>query len=164
MVLGTLYTVLMIAFGWIVWTAAPPNRAQRVVGMLLMIHGAFGYFWPPMSQRAVLAVSGPTLSDTLHIAWTIVTGLLFLFETSFGAAVFGKRFRAYSIATIAIVLAGGAMTGTYTSRMQADLPTPWVGVWERLSSTAYMLWIAVLAVVLIRTEAPQERGSMSGRS
>jgi hypothetical protein len=164
MVLGTLYTVLMIAFGWIVWTAAPPNRAQRVVGMLLMIHGAFGYFWPPMHQRAVLAASGPTLSDTLHIVWMIVTGLLFLFETSFGAAVFGKRFRVYSIATIAIVLACGVMTGTYTSRVQADLPTPWVGVWERVSSLAYMLWIAVLAAVLLRTGTSQERGSMSDGS
>jgi len=162
MLLGSLYTMLIIAFGWVVWTAAPPNRAQRAVGMLLMIHGAFGYFWPPMNQRAVLAASGPTVSDTLHIAWMVVTGLLFLFETSFGAAVFGKRFRAYSIATMAIVLACGVMTGTYTSRMQADLPTPWVGVWERLSSTAYMLWIAVLATALIRTGTSQERGSMSG--
>jgi len=152
MVLGALYTALLIVLGWIVWAASSANRPQRVVGLLLMIHGAFGFFWPPMNQRAVLAASGPTLSDTPHIVWAIVTGLLFLFETSFGAAAFGRRFRVYSIATIAIVLACGAITGTYTSRMQADLPTPWVGVWERLSSTAYMLWIAVLAAVLLRTE------------
>ena len=37
--LGILYTALIIAFGWIVWVTAPPNRAQRVVGMVLMIHG-----------------------------------------------------------------------------------------------------------------------------
>jgi hypothetical protein len=158
MVLGTVYTVLIIAFGWVVWTTAPPNRAQRVVGMLLMIHAAFGYFWPPMHQRAVLAASGPTWTDTLHIAWTIVTGILFLFETGFGAAVFGRRFRVYSIATMVIVLASAAMTGTYTSALQADLPTPWVGLWERVSSTAYMLWIAVLAVVLLRSGSSQETG------
>ena len=155
MVLGTLYTALIIAFGWIVWTLAPPNRAQRIVGMVLMIHGAFALFWPPMNQRAVLAASGPTLSDTLHIAWTIVTGFFFLFETGFGAAMFGRRFRVYSIATIAIALASAAITGTYTSQVQADLPTPWLGVWERASSTAYMLWIAVLAAALLRTGPPQ---------
>jgi hypothetical protein len=159
MVLGTLYTALIVAFGWIVWTAAPPNRAQRIVGMVLMIHGAFGLFWPPMNQRAVLAASGPTLSDTLHIAWTIVTGFFFLFETGFGAAAFGRRFRVYSIATIVIVLACGAITGTYTSQVQADLPTPWLGVWERASSTAYMLWIAVLAAAVLRAGPSQARGS-----
>jgi len=150
MVLGTLYTGLFVAFGWIVWTTAPPNRALRVVGMVLMIHGAFGWIWPPMHQREVLAASGPTLSDTLHIAWAIMTGIFFLFETVFAAAAFGRRFRAYCIATIVVVMACGAITGTYTSQMQADLPTPWLGVWERVSSTAYMLWIAVLAAVLLR--------------
>ena len=159
MVLGTLYTALIVAFGWIVWTAAPPNRAQRIVGMVLMIHGAFGLFWPPMNQRAVLAASGPTLSDTLHIAWTIVTGFFFLFEAGFGAAAFGRRFRVYSIATIVIVLACGAITGAYTSKVQADLPTPWLGVWERASSTAYMLWIAVLAAAVLRAGPSQARGS-----
>jgi hypothetical protein len=53
--LGTVYGVLMIAFGWIVWASAPPNRSLRVVGTLLMAHTAFGQFWPPMHQRAVLA-------------------------------------------------------------------------------------------------------------
>ena len=120
-----------------------------------MIHAAFGYFWPPMHQRAVLATTGPTLTDTLHIVWTIVTALLFMFEAGFGAAAFGRRFRVYSIATIATALACGAITGTYASRLQSDLATPWVGVWERLTSTAYMLWIAVLAVVLLRTGRSQ---------
>jgi hypothetical protein len=149
MVLGALYTALLFAFGWIVWRTAPPNRAQRIVGMLLMIHGVFGYFWPPMNQRAVLA-NGPTMTDTLHIVWSIGTGFLFLFETTFGAAAFGKRFRVYTIATIVITLGCAAITATYASRMQADLATPWVGVWERVSSTAYMLWIIVLAAVLLR--------------
>jgi hypothetical protein len=155
--LGTVYTVLMIAFGWIVWKSAPPNRALRVVGALLMTHGVFGYFWPPMHQREVLAAGGGTLTDTLHIAWTIVTGFLFLFETGFGAAAFGKRFRLFSIATIVIVLACGVLTATYTSQIQADLPTPWVGVWERISAAVYMLWVAVLAAALLRapTGAPR---------
>jgi hypothetical protein len=151
MILGILYSLLIIAFGWIVWKSARAIRAQRVLrilGIVLMVHGAFGCFWPPMHQRAVLAAGGGTLTDTLHIVWATVTGLLFLLEAGFGAAVFGKSFRIYSIATIAIVLACGAMTATYASRMQADLPTPWLGVWERISTTAYMLWIAVLAISL----------------
>ena len=150
MVLGGAYSLLIIAFGWIVWKSAVSSRAQHVLGIVLMAHGAFGCLWPPMHQREVLAAGGGTLTDTLHIVWATVTGLLFLLEAGLGAAVFGNRFRIYSIATIAIVLACGAMTATYTSRMQADLPTPWVGVWERISSTAYMVWIAVLAISLLR--------------
>ena len=150
MVLGTVYAVLMIAFGWIVWTLAPPNRALRVVGALLMAHTAFGYFWPPMHQRTVLAAGGGTLTDTLHLVWTMVTGLFFMFIVGFGAAALGKRFRFYSIATMAIVLACGAVTGTYASRIQADLPTPWVGVWERISIAMFMGWVAVLATALLR--------------
>jgi hypothetical protein len=149
-VLGTVYTVLMIAFGWIVWKSAPPNRALRAVGPLLMAHAVFGYFWPPMHQRAVLAAGAGTLTDTLHIAWTIATGFLFIFETGLGAAALGRRFRVFSVVTMVIALGCGAMTGTYTSRIEADLPTPWVGVWERISAAAYMFWIAMLATTLLR--------------
>jgi len=150
MLLGTLYSALMIGFGWVVWRSQPANRALRVVGMLLMIHGVFGAFWPPMHQRAVLVAGGGTITDTLHIVWAIVTGLLFTLETGFGAAALGRRFLSYSISTMAIVLACGAITGTYSAGIQANLPTPWVGIWERLSSGLYMLWIAVLAIALLR--------------
>jgi hypothetical protein len=100
--LGMVYAVLMIAFGWIVWASAPPNRALRVVGALLMAHTAFGQFWPPMHQRGVLAAGGGTLTDDLHLAWAAVTGLFFMLIVGFGAAALGKRFRLYSIVTMAI--------------------------------------------------------------
>jgi CubicO group peptidase (beta-lactamase class C family) len=150
MVLGTLYTGLMIAFGWIVWKSAPPNRALRIVGALILTQGVFGYFWPPMHQRAVLAAGGGTLTDTLHIVWTFMTGLFFMFALGFGAASFGRRFRAYSIATLVIVFASGMWTGTYAAGIQSNLPTPWAGVWERINSSVYMAWIAALAITLLR--------------
>jgi len=115
-----------------------------------MAHAVFGQFWPPMHQRAVLAAGGGTLTDTLHLVWATITGFFFLLIVGFGAAALGKRFRVYSIVTIVIVLACGAWTGTYASRIQADLPTPWVGVWERISIATFMGWIAVLATALLR--------------
>jgi uncharacterized protein YndB with AHSA1/START domain len=148
--LGTVYSVLMIAFGWIVWASAPPNRALRTVGALLMAHTAFGQFWPPMHQRAVLAAGGGTFTDTLHLVWAAVTGIFFMLIVGFGAAALGKRFRLYSIATMAIGLGCGAVTGTYASDVQANLPTPWVGVWERISIATFMAWIVVLAIALLR--------------
>ena len=152
LLLGTIYTALMITFGWVVWTSARPNRALRVLGALLMVHGVFGAFWPPMHQRAVLAAGGATATDTLHLIWVMGTGVLFMLETGFGAAAFGKTFRLYSIVTIVIVMACGAMTGTYASQIQANLPTPWAGVWERINIAAYMGWIAALAIALLRRQ------------
>ena len=160
--LGVVYAVLMIAFGWIVWKSAPPNRALRVVGALLMAHTGFGLFWPPMHQRGVLAAGGGTLTDTLHLVWTAITGVFFMLMVGYGATALGKRFRIYSIATMVIVLACGAVTGTYASRIQADLPTPWVGAWERTSIATFMAWIAVLATALLR--APVGKTTTDPRS
>jgi uncharacterized protein DUF998 len=154
MLLGTVYSVLIVAFGWIVWKSAPANHALRVVGALIVAHGVFGSFWPPMNQRAVLAAGGGTLTDTLHLVWAIVNGLLFLLAVGFGAAALEKRFRVYSIATLVILLASGVWNATYASAIQANLPTPWAGFWERITSTMYMLWIAVLAVALLRARNP----------
>jgi hypothetical protein len=161
--LGVVYAFLMIAFGWFVWTSAPPNRALRVVGALLIAHTIFGQFWPPMHQRAVLAAGGGTLTDTLHLVWAAITGIFFMLIVGFGAAALGKRFRVYSIATMVIVLACGMVASTYASRIQADLPTPGVGVWERISIATFMGWIAVLAIALLRAPhaatTPDRRGA-----
>jgi hypothetical protein len=152
--LGTVYSLLLMGFGWSVRRSADHKRPQRVVGTLLMAHAAFGSFWPPMHQREVLAAGGGTLTDSLHVLWAAITGFLFMCETGFGAAMLGRRFRLYSLATMAIGLGCGAVTATYSSQIQANLPTPWVGGWERISVVAYMLWIAVLATALLRTFRP----------
>lgn len=150
MVLGTLYTALMIAFGWIVWKSAP-HRTLRIAGALLFTQAVFGVFWPPMHQRAVLAAGGATLTDTLHVVWTIITSLFFMAALGFGAAGLGKRFCVYSLVTIAIMVACGAWAGTYAPDIQANLPTPGAGVWERINTSAFMIWIVVLAAALLRS-------------
>lgn len=154
MLLGTVYASLMAVFGWTLWKSALRNRALRVVGALILAQSVFAYFWPPMHQRGVLAAGGGTLTDSLHLAWMMVSGLFFLSAVGFGASAFGKRFRIYSIATLAILLVSGAWNSTYVSSIQANLPTPWAGVWERVTSTAYMVWVAVLAAAVLRTRDP----------
>jgi hypothetical protein len=150
------YDGLMLAFGWAVWKSAP-SRALRTVGALLFTQAVFGIFWPPMHQRAVLAAGGGTLTDTLHIAWTIVTGLFFMLALGFGATAYGKRFRVYSLLTMAVVFACGAWAGTYAPAMQANLPTPWVGVWERINTSVFMAWVAVLSAALLAGGRPRTR-------
>jgi hypothetical protein len=148
--LGIVWTVLVVAFGFGIRVSALGNRALGVAGGLLIASAVFGLAWPPMHQREVLAAGGGTLTDTLHIVWTAVTGLFTLAAMGFAASAFGKRFRLYTIASMVILVAFGVLSGMDAPRMQANLSTPWVGVWERINIGAQMLWMAVLAVVLLR--------------
>jgi hypothetical protein len=44
------------------------------------------------------------------------------------------------------------------------LPTPWMGVWERINIYAYMLWVVVLATALLRGRMAQPRDALGRRS
>jgi hypothetical protein len=155
------YTALVIAFGWGVWKSAGGNRSLRVVGGLILASGLLGLVWPfaPMHQREALAAGGGTISDTFHIVLAFVTVPLFLLTVGCGAAAFGRRFRLYSIATIVIAFVAGAFTALAGPRISANLPTPWIGLWERINIGVYMIWLVVLAITLLRMNVPATRGA-----
>jgi len=163
MLLGGVYTVLVTAFGWGVWKSAGRVRALRIVGALLVAYGSLGLLWPlaPMHQREVLAAGGGTLSDTMHIVLASTTVLLMFAGMGFAARAFGRRFLLYSIASIVVLVAFGALTFWDAPRVQANLPTPWIGLWERINISVFLLWVVVLAIVLLRRE---DRAAEIGRS
>jgi Protein of unknown function (DUF998) len=148
--LVTIYSILVMAFGWGVWQVAVQNRYLHMVGILMIVNTIIGLFWPPMHQREVLAAGGGTMTDTLHIAWTLITIPLWLLIMGLSAKAFGNRFRIYSIVTTVVLIVFGVKTGMYSSDMEANLPTPWMGVWERISIAAYMSWVIVFAMMLLR--------------
>lgn len=149
---GLAFSVLVIAFGLSVLGSANGKRALRIVGRLLVVIGIVDLAGPftPMHQRAVLETGGGTLTDTLHIILASVDVLLILLIIGFGSTALGKRFHLYSIVTIFVVLVFGALAGFDGPRISANLPTPWVGLTERISIYGYMLWMAVLAIALLR--------------
>ena len=153
-VIGFLYTLLVAGFGLGLWQSAAGNRSLRITGILLLIYGIIGLGWPlaPMHQREVLAAGGGTLSDTLHIVFSIVTVALMLVAMGFGAVAFDKRFRFYSFVTIVILLAFGYLTSMDGPRIAANLPTPWIGVWERILIGVFLIWIVVLSIIVLRKE------------
>ena len=152
MALGAVYTVLIAAFGLGVWKSAGNNRAVRIVGGLMLGYASLGLLWPfaAMHQRQVLADGGATWSDTMHVALGGMTVSLMFLAIGFGAAAFAKRFRLYSIASVVVLLAFGALTFMEAPRLQANLPTPWIGLWERINISVFLLWVVVLAMTLLR--------------
>jgi hypothetical protein len=161
---GAVYAVLVTAFGWGLWKSAGRIRALRIVGSLIVAYGALGLVWPfaPMHLREVLASGGSTLSDTMHIGLASVTVVLMLLAIGFGAAAFGKWFRLYSIASLVILVTFGALTFMDAPRISANLPTPWVGVWERINVGVFLLWAVMMATALLRDrDIASEKGRRS---
>ena len=151
------YSILVIAFGCGVWKSAAGNRRLRVVAIMLITVAVIGFFWPPMHQREVLAAGGKTITDTLHIVFTAVTVPLMMLAIGFGAAALGRKFRIYSILTLLILIVSGILTRIDGPKIEANLPTPFIGVWERINIGVYMAWAVVLAVVLLQRQSNQTR-------
>lgn len=146
----SVYNILIIAFGWGLRQQPGAHRYLRTAGLLLIIYAIIGIFWPPMHQREALAVGQKGLTDTLHIVFTFVTVPLMLLVVGFTAMASGKKFRFYSVITLLIILGFGVLTGLQAPELEANQPTPWMGMLERVSIGAYMTWIAVLSVLLLR--------------
>jgi hypothetical protein len=148
----TAHGALVIPFGLGVWESAGRKRALRVTGALLVGLGASDLPAPlfPMHRREALARGEGSRSDTMHIILTSVNSLLILLAIGFASTALGRRFRLYSIATILLLVATGGLTATQASRVEANLPTPWAGVTERISIGGYLLWQVLLAIALLR--------------
>jgi hypothetical protein len=96
-------------------------------------------------------------NDALHIVLTAVLVLLIVIAVGFGAAAFGRRFRIYSIATLASVAIFGALAGSQATAIAAAQPTPWLGLAERINIFSFMLWVVVLAGILLRVPEEQDQ-------
>src|SRR5687768_5269061 len=143
---GLLYSLLYAGFGWGVWKHAAGNRRLRATGVMIIAQGILGVFWPPMQQRG----NEFALTDAMHIAFAIVTLVLMLMTIVYGAMSLSPAFKRYSIATVVVFLVFGVLTGIESPGIAGNLPTPHIGVWERINIAAFMLWVLVSAVALLR--------------
>jgi len=142
------YGVLLIAFGVGVWTLAGRTRALRVIGTLLVGIAVVGLVTPPMYLRG----TGNVSSDLPHIVLTGVIVLFILSSIAFGASLYARSWRLYSFATLVTILVSGAWSGFEATRLAAQQPTPWLGVAERINIGAYLAWVLVLAITLLRAK------------
>src|SRR5918994_6086125 len=149
------YDLLVAAFAGGVWPSAGPKRAARITRDMLLGYAAFGVAGGlvfPMRPREALAAGEGTLRNAMHIPATAVMSLFIVLAMGFGATLLGKRFRYYSYGTIAILLVFGALASLQAGRLAANEPTPWMGIEERINIYATMLWVAVLAIGLLRAQ------------
>jgi hypothetical protein len=132
-----------------VWRSAEGRRRVAVVGGLLLGLGvlalAVGLLVPMRPRGTEQGVSG-----MLHIVEGAVWMVGLITAMGFAAAAFGRRFRVYTIATIAVVLVFLGGTGVQGPRIEAGLPTPGLGLIERTWWYAYQVWFIMLAVRLLR--------------
>ena len=153
------YGVLALAFGVGVFReGAGRGRALRITGALLIGYAAIGLAGPTlfeMQQRG----AGSSASDAPHIVLTGALVVLLLLAIGFGAFALGKRFRIYSFGTLLTLTVFGALAGAYGARLATGQPTPGLGIVERINIYASLLWVAVLAIALLRR--PSFRGAPS---
>jgi hypothetical protein len=149
------YTLLVAAFAGGLWTSAEPKRAGRITGAMLIGYALSGMVtgvFFPMKRREALAAGEGTLRNAMHPVGTIVMSLFIVLAMSYGARLLGRRFLYYSYGTIAILIVFGVLTSLQVGRMEANEPTPWMGVEERINIYATMLWVAALAIGLLRAQ------------
>jgi hypothetical protein len=153
MILIIPYDVLVILFALGIRQSANRNRALLFTAFLFLLYGILGPFWPPMHQRQVLAAGGKTYTDSWHIIFTIVTVLIMLLAIGFGSASLSKSFRIYSYLTTLVLIIFGTLTSRFAKEIEANRPTPWAGIWERVNIGAFMLWVSIFSFVLLLRSA-----------
>jgi hypothetical protein len=150
-------TALLIAFGIGVWRSAAGRSSLRIVGALIAAFGVTGVLWIPfpMSSREDMTAGTTPVNDVGHLTLAALTVLLIVTMLGVGAAAFPGWFRGLSLLALAVVLATGGLSGRLSAGIPSGDPTPWLGLAERASIGAWLLWMAILAVVLIREQRPE---------
>lgn len=140
--------LLLVVFGVGVWRAGD-RRSLRLVGPFLIAANIVGLVLHPvfpMHSRGMTT----GFTDTMHGVLTAVFSLLVL--VALLLAAFGHRgwFRLYSIGTVLVLIGFGMLSSLAIPNLDKNLPTPWMGAFERVNAYAYLGWLVVLALILIR--------------
>jgi hypothetical protein len=154
--LGIIYDVFLIAFGLCVWVIVGGGQrrrgALRLIGGVLVVIGAIGFVWAPLFPMHLRGAE-MTFTDTMHWAIAGVVVLLILVMITLGAIAYRRWFRLYSIGTLVTLLVVG-MWSIFVGGAQiaAEHSTQFFGLMERITVYGYLVWVAVLAIVLLRQE------------
>jgi hypothetical protein len=144
----TLYLLLFAAFGWGVLQFSNKYQRLKIVGGLILLYSLFNLYWPPMHMRG----ESFSLTDALHIGWASATILLMMIMMAVGATVFDKKFRNYTILSIALLVVFGFLTFLEAPNISTNEPTPTIGIWERINIGIFLVWIIMFASRLLNIQ------------
>jgi hypothetical protein len=145
--LFSLSSVLLFVFAVGVWRAAGTRRLIRALAVMFAGSAIVGLLlWNcfPMHMRG----TERSFTDTMHLI--LATNPFVLSSLAVAIAAFHGRFRAFSVATVVLMLVPAVAALSYTEAVDLNQPTPWLGVTERFAQYGYQAWQAVLALVLLR--------------
>jgi hypothetical membrane protein len=147
-----IWSLLFLAFAAGLWRHGRTRQPLRwTAGFLIAVAiVGVGFALFPMNPRS----AEPTFSDTMHLLVAGITMLLLTGAILAGATALGPAFRRYSMATVAMMLLFFGLSMRDVPNLGTDLPTPYLGLNERISMAAWLLWIAVLSVRLSRSASP----------
>jgi hypothetical protein len=92
------------------------------------------------------------ISDTAHIFWGVATEILFLAALAFATRAFDKQFFRYYASTFMILLVFGVLIFKDAPGIAANLPTPYIGIRERINIRVFLLWVIVLAFTILKID------------
>ena len=161
-----LCALLTSAFALGLWRMASARLSLRIAAALIFVNALVvcpGVLFAPMHMRGTLTGDMPS-TDLMHIGFTILAVLLMVSYMAFGSAGLGTVSRLFAFSIAAMLLAG-VVVGTKVSAIAAGLPTPWMGLVERVSVYSPMLWVFVFAASLLSTATgPEVRKGRQRRS
>jgi hypothetical protein len=155
--------VLFTAFAVGVYRSARNERNLRIAGALLI---ALGVLALTVGQLAAMQPRGAEqgLNGAAHLIEGAAAMVLLLAAMGFAAAARGRKFAIYTVVTVAVMLLFGGWSAMEIPRVEAGLPTPWVGVKERIYWYSYQIWFVVLAILLRREVPDVAAGHMDRRA
>jgi Protein of unknown function (DUF998) len=155
-IFGFIFQPLTTLLGIGVRLSAGDRRNLRIAGTAMIIGGMIGFAWLlfPMNMRS----AEKSATDIMHLVMGGISSLLFLAYIILGSGAKGKWFRLYSILTILIMLCFGVLFSVQAPRVAANLPTPWMGIEERISIFSPILWLSVLAAALFGEQKSAKKG------
>jgi hypothetical protein len=148
-VAGAPYNLLVAALGLGVWATPGPQRVSRVTGALLVLYAVVSYLGGTVFQMDPRGTEG-SVRTMLHERATAVMVVAMLLAMGVGAFQHGIEFRLYSLGTLLAVLVFAGLSFLQAAQLAANEPAPWLGLIERVGIYAWMLWVAVLGISLLR--------------
>lgn len=98
-------------------------------------------------------------TDTMHLV--LAANPAALVGMMLAAVALGGWFRGVSAAAVLVVAASAVYAFSFAAALDANLPTPGLGLVERIAQYSYQVWQIVLATALMRRLAgapPPTRG------